>query len=72
MWYSPGYLDHVGLVLLYATEKGFHGSPGSNNILRRGQTNSTGCLWAALKGFSSRQMSLVLINNASQLELPSN
>ena len=62
MWYSPGYLDHVGLVLLYATEQGFYGSPNSN---RRGQTNTTRCLWAALKGFSSRQMSLVLINNVS-------
>lgn len=33
MSYSPGHLNHVGLVFLYATEQRFHGPPGSNNIL---------------------------------------
>lgn len=32
---SPGYLNHVGLVFLYAAEQCFHGPPSSNKILHK-------------------------------------
>jgi hypothetical protein len=62
MFYLPGYLNHVGLVFLYAAEQCFHGPPRSNNILGKRTDKFTKRYLCNITAFSSRE--LFLINNA--------
>lgn len=64
MSYSPGYLNHVGLVFLYAGEQGFHGPPSSNDILGK-RTDKFGKMpSSSIIAFSPREV--FLVNNASK------